>query len=160
VDTRVRKLQSGEVDAIIIAAAGLLRLAQENLITELIPFDIILPAPCQGALAIEIREGDLKVRSLVRTIDHAATRASIMAERAFLRGLGGGCSLPVGALASVRAEELTLKAQVVSPDGGKKVQRTVSGRADDADTLGKKLAQDLLNSEGPWFHAALKSPER
>ena len=130
VDTRIRKLRDGEVDAIIIAAAGVNRLGLQSLITELMPLDIMLPAPCQGALAIEIRRGDQRLRDLVRRIDHGPTRASIAAERAFLRGLGGGCSLPVGALASVASGVLTLKVQVVSPDGAKTVRRTVSGDRD------------------------------
>ena len=78
-----------------------------------------------------------------------------MAERAFLRCLGGGCSLPVGALASVTGQELTLKVQIVSPDGVNKVQRTVTGKAAQADTIGAELAKSLLASEGPWLKAAL-----
>lgn len=156
VDTRIRKLRDGEADAIIIAAAGIKRIGQENLITEYIPFDIMLPAPCQGALAIEIRKGDQKLKDVVSRIDHAPTRASITAERAFLRGLGGGCSLPVGALANVVGGLLTLNVQVVSPDGVKSVRRTVSGDSSRADDIGKMLAQDLLRSEGEWLYRALR----
>lgn len=156
VDTRIRKLRDNEVDAIIIAAAGIKRLGLESLITELMPFDVMLPAPCQGALAIEIRQGDQRLRNVVGKFDHPSTRASIVAERAFLRGLGGGCSLPVGALANVSNGQLTLNVQIVSPDGLKHVRRTVTGAMAIADDMGRLLALELLNTEGEWIRRALK----
>ncbi|MBF0330953.1 MAG: hydroxymethylbilane synthase [Candidatus Omnitrophica bacterium] len=156
IDTRIRKLLSGEVDAIVIAAAGVLRLAQGGLITEYLPLDILLPAPCQGALAIEIRRNDPKLKLVVQTIDHAPTRCAVTAERSFLKGLGGGCSLPVGALAEVTGEALMLTAQVVSPDGKDKVQRSLKGLSHDAEALGEKLALEMLDAPGGWIRAALK----
>ncbi|MBF0593622.1 MAG: hydroxymethylbilane synthase [Candidatus Omnitrophica bacterium] len=156
VDTRIRKLNDEEVDAIIIAAAGIKRLGLENLITELMPFDIMLPAPCQGALAIEIRKGDQRLKDIVYKLDDFATRSSIVAERAFLRGLGGGCSLPVGALGQVTAEDLTLNVQVVSPDGTKTVRRSVGGSIVNADKIGRDLARELLETEGEWLQRALR----
>ncbi|MBF0386382.1 MAG: hydroxymethylbilane synthase [Candidatus Omnitrophica bacterium] len=155
VDTRVRKLQAGEVDAIIIAAAGLTRIGLDNLITELMPFDIMLPAPCQGALGIEIRQGDQQLKEIIAKFDHQPTRLAIMAERAFLSGLGGGCSLPVGAYAEVSGRVLTLRVQVVSPNGDKSLRRTVSGDVNNADDLGQELARELLTSEGEWLQQAL-----
>jgi len=156
VDTRIRKLGSGEVDAIIIAAAGIKRLSLDHLISELLPLDILLPAPCQGALAIEVRANDARVKAVVQTFNHLPTMMSIIAERAFLRCLGGGCSLPVGALASVKGQELVLRVQIVSPDGSKEVHRSVTGNAAQADQIGADLARALLASEGPWLKTALK----
>ncbi len=158
VDTRLRKLQSGEVDALVIACAGMVRLGQEKLITERMPLDIMLPAPCQGALALEIREGDSRLEAVVRKFDHAPTRAAITAERSFLKNLGGGCSLPVGALAEIADGTLQLTGQVVEPDGKKMIRRVAAGAIHDAESLGQRLAIELLDSDGAWIRAALKSP--
>ncbi|MBF0570104.1 MAG: hydroxymethylbilane synthase, partial [Candidatus Omnitrophica bacterium] len=97
-----------------------------------------------------------RVKEVVNKIDDLATRASVSAERAFLRGLGGGCSLPVGALGQVNAEDLTLNVQVVSPDGKRSVRRTVAGSIVKADELGRDLARELLKTEGEWLHRALR----
>jgi hydroxymethylbilane synthase len=93
---------------------------------------------------------------VVQTFNHLPTMMSIIAERAFLRCLGGGCSLPVGALASVKGQELVLRVQIVSPDGSKEVHRSVTGNAAQADQIGADLARALLASEGPWLKTALK----
>ncbi len=156
IDTRLRKLDAGEADAIVIAAAGVMRLSQEGRITEFMPLDVMLPAPCQGALAIEIRMKDERVTPVVRKLDHAGSRVCVAAERAFLRGLGGGCSLPVGALAVVQGQSLTLRGEVLNADGTKKVQRALSGRVEEAEALGTGLAQDLLDSHGPWIREVLR----
>jgi hydroxymethylbilane synthase len=159
VDTRLRKLGAGDVDALVIASAGIVRLGLEKLITERMPFDIMLPAPCQGALALEIREGDRLTMPAVALFDHAPTRAAITAERAFLKGLGGGCSLPVGAFAEVENGILELTGQVLDPEGKKKVQRVVKGPAAAAAELGCLMAIELLNSHGDWIKIALQSPD-
>jgi hydroxymethylbilane synthase len=156
VDTRIQKLKSGEVDAIVIAAAGVRRLSFEHCITELLPLETFLPAPCQGALAVEIRKNDHSVKSIAMAFNDMPTLFSIMAERAFLRALGGGCSLPVGALASVKADTLSMEVQIVSPDGTQSIRRKVSGNVHDAGKIGTDLANDLLASEGPWLKAALQ----
>lgn len=158
VDTRIGKLEAGEVDAILIATAGVIRLGKEQLITERMALEVMLPAPCQGALAVEIRRGDEKTRSVVRAIDHELTSACALAERSFLMNLGGGCSLPVGALAIVKKGKMTLMGEVISPDGAKKTNRMVTGEPNDAFALGAKLARDLLDPElgGDWVRSALE----
>ncbi len=158
VDTRLRKLRAGEVDALIIASAGVVRLGQEALITERMPVEVMLPAPCQGALGLEIRNGDGRLAAIVKKFDHALTRAAVTAERSFLKNLGGGCSLPVGALAHVNSDVLTLTGQVVDPDGKRQVKRVLNGPVEDAAAIGKRLALDLLSSDGAWIRVALKSP--
>ncbi|MBF0618818.1 MAG: hydroxymethylbilane synthase [Candidatus Omnitrophica bacterium] len=158
VDTRLRKLQSGEVDGIIIACAGLMRLGFEQQITECMPLDVMLPAPCQGVLALEIRCDDTRSKDVVRKFNHPATYACITAERTFLKTLGGGCSLPVGALATVDGETLTLTGQVVDPDGKRKVQDCLKGFLDQAADTGKRLAEQLVEKDGPWIKGVLQSP--
>ncbi len=158
VDTRLRKLREGDVDALIIACAGVVRLGQGGLITERMPFDIMLPAPCQGALGLEIRKGDRRVADIVKPFDHPATRAAVTAERSFLKNLGGGCSLPVGALATLEGDVLSLIGQVVDPDGKRQVKKVVKGPVSDAGAIGKRLSEELLNSDGDWIRVALQSP--
>ncbi|MEI8012582.1 MAG: hydroxymethylbilane synthase [Candidatus Omnitrophota bacterium] len=158
VDTRLKKLRSGDVDALVIACAGLVRLGQGEFITERLPFDMMLPAPCQGALGLEIRQDDARLKAIVSKFDHALTRACVTAERAFLKTLGGGCSLPVGALACLENDVFTLTGQVVDPDGRKEVRKVMSGTVDAPEALGEKLAGDLLNADGAWIKLALRSP--
>ncbi|MEW6231530.1 MAG: hydroxymethylbilane synthase, partial [Chloroflexota bacterium] len=105
VDTRLRKAQSHEYDAVVLAAAGLIRLERTTEITEYLSFDVMLPDPGQGALAVEIRADDAALASLLAQINHPPTRAATTAERAFLRALGGGCRMPIGAYAEVRGDE-------------------------------------------------------
>jgi hydroxymethylbilane synthase len=155
VDTRLRKLRSGETDALVIAVAGLVRLGEVKSITERLPFDIMLPAPCQGALAVEIRRGDERVKNIVKVLDHAPTRACVDAERSLLKSLGAGCSLPVGALAMSEDNLLILRARVISPDGKKKIDKSIKGATDQASVLGEKLAKELLNEGGSWVKEVL-----
>lgn len=144
VDTRLRKLDEGLYDAIILAAAGLIRLGQADRATELLSPQIMLPAIGQGALAIETRRDDQAINSLVRALDHAETRLACQAERAFLAGLGGGCLVPIAALASIEGERLKLDGLVASPDGSKVVRGQKSGPMREAETIGKQLAEELL----------------
>jgi hydroxymethylbilane synthase len=119
VDTRLRKLDEGEFDAIILAAAGLRRLGYDARITEYLDSRVMLSAVGQGALAIETRETDGRVNELLKALDHQPTRLACAAERAFLTGLGGGCIVPIAALCSVVGRELTLDGLVAKPDGSK-----------------------------------------
>ena len=141
-DTRLRKLDEGRYDAIVLAAAGLKRLGWESRITELIPFEIMCPAVGQGALAIETRQ-DSPLASL---LDHAPTRAAITAERALLAGLGGGCQVPIGAHARIDGVTLHLLAVAASPDGSKVIRRAVSGLAINAEAIGRQLSLELLDA--------------
>jgi len=143
-DTRLRKLDSGDYDAIVLAAAGLKRMGWASRISEFLPFEICLPAVGQGALGIQCRSGD-RMESLLSALDHAPTRRCVTAERALLAGLGAGCQTPVAALARECADAIELEALAASPDGSKCVRKTARG-ADPAD-LGGRLAQELLDSE-------------
>jgi hydroxymethylbilane synthase len=143
-DTRLRKLDEGQYDAILLAAAGLNRLGWGARISALLPVDLFVPAPAQGALGLECRAGDGRVLDLLAAVDHGPTRAAVSAERAFLAALGGGCLLPVGAHAVVDGEALALTVAVASPDGTELMTRTAVGPAVDATALGEKLAAVLL----------------
>lgn len=143
IDTRVRKALSGEYDAILLAAAGLGRLGLDNHIVELLPFDMMLPAPGQGALAVECRADDTHVRELLNAIDHAPTRRAVTAERAFLKALGGGCSAPVGAYSRVNAQgQLKLCGLVASTNGQQVIH--VFNKDEDPYQLGALVAQEAL----------------
>jgi len=143
VDTRLRKLEEGQYDAIVLAAAGLRRLGWADRITELIPSDIMCPAVGQGALAIETRDDGGVAQQLARKLDHAATRSAVTAERALLLVLGGGCQVPVGAHATVTADGVHLVAVVARPDGSQMVRGKLSGR--DPEHVGTTLGRTLLD---------------
>ncbi|TAK14469.1 MAG: hydroxymethylbilane synthase [Anaerolineae bacterium] len=142
VDTRIRKVHEGEFDAILLAAAGVTRLGLAETITQYLPLAIMLPAPGQGALAVQCRAEDIETLSLLAYIDHAPTRLAVQAERAFLQALGGGCSLPVAAYAEYAEGELTLRVCIVSVDGVRTIQLTACGAEPLA--LGASLAAEAL----------------
>jgi len=142
VDTRLRKLQDGEYDAIILAAAGLNRLGKRELIRETISIDTMCPAAGQGALAIEIRAGDSATAGHLAFLDNALARAETTCERALLNKLGGGCQVPIGALAEVRGQSLHLTGIVARPDGTQVLRETREGT--DPDQLGEAVGESLL----------------
>ena len=142
VDTRLRKLESGEFDAIILAAAGLRRLGRTELVREFIPAEIMCPAAGQGALGIEVREGDAETRQHLLFLDDAAARSATTCERALLHRLGGGCQVPIGALAEVRGEHLHLTAVVAHPDGSQVLREAQSGT--NSENLAASVAKALL----------------
>lgn len=146
VDTRLRKLDGNEVDALVMAAAGLKRLGCEERISEYISSEICLSAVGQGALGLEGRRGD-RFHDLLSFIDDATTSAEVSAERSFLKTLGGGCHVPVGARAVVAEDRLNLAGVVASPDGRSFYRGETRGPAKNADELGRELAERLL-SEG------------
>lgn len=143
VDTRLRKASSDEYDAIVLAAAGVLRLGHAERITEFLPFEVMLPAPGQGALAIQVRADDATTRALLAPLDHAPTRVATTAERAFLRALGGGCQVPVAAYGEVNGETLHLRGLIASEDGTHVKRGEVRGAMTQAEALGEKLATML-----------------
>jgi hydroxymethylbilane synthase len=146
VDTRIRKLESGEFDAIILASAGLRRLGRTELIRQLIPVETMCPAAGQGALAVEIRSGDGAVRDGLAFLDDHATRAETDCERALLRKMGGGCQVPIGGNASWRDARLHLEAVVASPDGSLLLRESLSG--DDPLGVGESAGEKLLQRGG------------
>jgi len=144
-DTRLKKLERGDFDALIVAAAGLLRLGFEDHITQYFSSTEICPAVGQGALAIEIRKEDARIASVVAPLNHEATHAAIRAERAMLRGLGGGCQLPIAAHAIAEGDCLHLRGVVASPDGTKIIHATAPGFTNDPETLGATVANSLIS---------------
>ena len=143
VHTRLRKLDAGDYDAIVLAAAGLERLGLGDRIVERLACEVCLPAPGQGALAVEARAGDEEAIGLARRIEDAASRACVEAERALLAGLGGGCRVPIGALAEAEGTALRLCAVVASPDGLRAVFGEKVGERERPQELGRLLAEDL-----------------
>src|SRR5262249_19038686 len=127
VDTRLRKLEAGDYDAIILAAAGLNRLGKTELVRQVIPANIMCPAAGQGALGIEIRAGDETARQHISFLDDPAARATTTCERALLNTLGGGCQVPIGASADMRNGTLHLEAIVAHPDGSKLLRESRDG---------------------------------
>jgi len=140
-DTRLRKLDEGQYDTIVLAAAGLRRLGWADRISELIPVDVMIPAVGQGALAIETRDDDGDAQRIAHILDHEHSRIAITAERAFLAVFGGGCQVPIGAHATVNGSEIRLRAFVSEPDGSNVRRGELTG--DDPIDVGERLAKQL-----------------
>jgi hydroxymethylbilane synthase len=153
-DTRLRKLREGHYDAIVLAAAGLRRLGWTHEITEYLDPRISLPAIGQGALGIEGRQDDVFICSLLSRMDHTLTRVAVMAERALLDRLEGGCQVPIAAYATVSGTELRLEGLVASVDGKDMIRDMVKGTTEHAGELGRQLAERLLVRGG---HKILKA---
>lgn len=143
VNTRLRKLDEGEYDAIILAAAGLNRLGMSDRIHQIIPPSISLHAVGQGALGIECRSGDNDILSLLKVLEHEPTAQRCYAERAFLRELEGGCQVPIGVNTTIEGDTLTLTGIVASLDGQQLIEDTVTGSPADAERMGSDLAKRL-----------------
>jgi hydroxymethylbilane synthase len=144
VDTRLRKAQTEDYDAIILAAAGLERLGLEDHVTERLPLGMMLPAPGQGSLGIHCRADDSSVLNLLAELHDAKTWAAVAAERAFLAGLGGGCSVPVAAYGQILSGELTLQGLVAAIDGSRVVRVMGNDDPANAEGLGESLAQQAI----------------
>lgn len=147
-DTRLRKLREGQFDAIVLAAAGLRRLAWDAEITEYLPVHLSLPAIAQGALGIEARSDDSFVRELLSRFEHRPTRVTVTAERAMLHRLEGGCQVPIAAHAVLEGDRITVDGLVASVDGRRVIRHQIQGPASEAQALGTKLAERLLADGG------------
>ena len=143
-DTRLKKLEREELDAVVVAAAGLIRLGWEDRITEYLPPEVCVPAVGQGALAIEVRADDPEIKKLVVAINDSDTAACVAAERTVLGMLGGGCQVPIGAYATIADGVLHLQAIVAAVDGKVVIRHSVTGNPDDAEELGKAAANALF----------------
>ncbi len=139
VDTRLRKLEAGEYDALLLAAAGLNRLGKTECVRQLLTADVMCPAAGQGALAIEIRKGDSTIRQHVAFLEDKAARAATTCERALLNAMGGGCQVPIGAFAELVNGRLHLDAVVASPDGARVLRESADG--DEPERLGESAGQ-------------------
>jgi hydroxymethylbilane synthase len=144
VDTRLRKLDEGQYDALVLACAGLRRLGLANRISAALPPAEMLPAVGQGALGIEVRRDDEETIEIVSKLDHKFTRLACTAERSFLRSLGGGCQLPIAAYAVVREKRIRLDGLVADPQGKRIARERISGALDVAEELGTLLAEQLM----------------
>jgi hydroxymethylbilane synthase len=150
VDTRMGRVTSGDLDAVVLARAGLARLGRMSAVTEVLDPIQVLPAPAQGALAVECRSDDTRVLALLAALDDPAARACVAAERAVLTALEAGCSAPVAAHAELTeaedgSAELWLRASVTAIDGSDAVRDSISGPAAEAESLGRQLAAELLD---------------
>jgi hydroxymethylbilane synthase len=157
VPTRLKKLDDGEYDAIVLAAAGLHRLGLADRITQVLPIELSIPAVAQGVLALEIRDGDDAIRDVVRAAIHdEATHTKMLAERAFLAKMGGSCQTPLAAHATDKDGGLHVIGLCGMPDGTKMLRATVTGATADAEQLGVALAEDLLRQGAAEILAATK----
>ncbi|PZC48533.1 MAG: hydroxymethylbilane synthase [Chloroflexi bacterium] len=144
VDTRLRKLSDGDYDAVILAAAGLERLGRAELVAESLPIDLMLPSPGQGVIALQVRDDDAATVAVLAAVDHAPTSTALRAERALLQTLGAGCSLPVAALAHLRANEVLLLTRVLDSRGEQWISVQESGPAADPEAVGRRAGEGLL----------------
>jgi hydroxymethylbilane synthase len=144
VDTRIRKLDAGGMDAIVLACAGLVRLGLESRITARLDPKVCLPAVTQGVIGIECRSNDVRTAGLLQALEDAATRKVMDAERAFAARLGGSCQSPIAAYAELDADRITLRGLVAEPDGSRLLRDTESGSAGNPAALGRQLAERML----------------
>lgn len=151
VETRLRKVEDGEMDATILAAAGLSRLGLMDRARGAIDIDDMLPAVCQGAIGIECRADDSTTRELLAAIHHAETGHRVTAERGFLAALDGSCRTPIGGLATLDGDILSLRGLIVRPDGSETIAAQSDGALADAETIGRSLGDTLKSRAGPGF---------
>ena len=144
IETRIRKMYEQELDGIVLAYAGVKRLGLEEKISDILPHNIMLPAVGQGAIAIEVRQGDTSNLELARSINHEPTNWATRTERSFLRVLEGGCQVPIGCYAEVSGENITVEGLVASLDGRRVFRGSIQGKCQEADLIGRQLARDLL----------------
>ncbi len=144
VDTRLRKLEELNLDAIIIACAGLIRLNLSEKIRQQIPEDVMIPAIGQGALAIEIRRDDERIRRIVSFLNHKKTEIEVKAERAFLKELGGGCQIPIAGHARIKDNVILIRGMISDMEGKRYIEEKIEGDLGKAEDLGKRLAEMLI----------------
>jgi hydroxymethylbilane synthase len=143
-DTRLKKLQTENLDAIVLAAAGIKRLNLTHRITEYLQADIMLPAVGQGALCIEMRQEDPIIGPMLAPLEHANSRAVVLGERAFLNRLGGSCQVPIAGHGEILTDTFSLTGLVAGVDGSRIIKADLAGPADRAEAIGVQLAEQLL----------------
>ncbi|MBC6695872.1 hydroxymethylbilane synthase [Terrisporobacter mayombei] len=144
IDTRIRKIEDENLDGVVLAAAGLLRADLENRISYYLPTNIMVPAPAQGALALEIRENDSYMEEIISHIKDEATEIQVSAERGFLTGVNGSCHVPMGAYCEIDNDKLTLTGLYGNEDGTKLVVKSIEGKVSDANRIGYDLAKEVI----------------
>jgi len=147
-ETRLKKIETENLQGIILAAAGMKRLGLAGKISQYLPIETMLPAVGQGALGLEVRDGNNDLVEVLAKLNHATTAAEITAERSFLRHLGGGCLLPIAAFGKLEGEKLTLEGLVASPNGDSVIRDKVRGAIAEAEELGKMLAEIIMEKGG------------
>ncbi|PIE60881.1 MAG: hydroxymethylbilane synthase [Desulfobacterales bacterium] len=158
-DTRLKKLKSGEYDAIVLAAAGLHRLGQKKEISQYLTEEMMVPAVGQGALCIEVRENDPMVAPVMEALDHAPTRICVKGERAFLKKIEGSCHIPVACFGKLVHENIILTAIVASQDGSEILRESITAQAENVTIKGEELAKQLLEKGGKRILERLNSNE-
>ena len=151
VNTRLRKMEAGEVDALVLALCGLVRLHLSGRATEILPCEVMLPAVGQGALAIECRTADQMVRQLVEPLHDPISAACVAAERAMLAALDGSCRTPIAGFAEIDRERLTIEGLLLNEDGSREIRGRFEGGIDEAAAIGAELGKDLRSRAGPDF---------
>ncbi len=154
VETRLRKLEEGEVDATLLACAGLKRLGMEDVITSCVEIDDMMPAIAQGAIGIEQRSGDDLIRELLTPLNHKPTEVCVKTERAFLRALDGSCQTPIAGLAELNEDQIVFVGEILKPDGSIHFEASGEAAIKDGEKLGRELAEQLLQQAGEDFFAA------
>ena len=147
-DTRLKKIETENLTGVILAAAGMKRMGLAERITQFLPVETMLPAVGQGALGVQIRKDDAELAKACAELNDVTTAAEVTAERAFLRALGGGCRLPIAALGKLDGQMLTLEGMLAAPNGTTMIREKMSGTIKDAEAMGKKLAEIILDKGG------------
>ncbi|HOO36387.1 MAG: hydroxymethylbilane synthase [Deltaproteobacteria bacterium] len=148
IETRIKKIETENINGVILAAAGMKRNGLTEKITQFLPVETMLPAVGQGALGLQIRKNDDELAKACAVLNDAATSVEVAAERAFLRTLGGGCRLPIAALGKLDGQMLTLEGMLAAPNGTTVIREKISGTIKDAEEMGKKLAEIVLDKGG------------
>ena len=148
IDTRLKKIETENLTGVILAAAGMKRMGLAERITQFLPVETMLPAVGQGALGLQIRRADVDLAEICARLNDAKTAAEITAERSYLRALGGGCRLPIAALGKLDGQMLTLEGMLAAPNGSTMIREKINGAKEDAEALGKKLAEIILEKGG------------
>lgn len=160
VDTRLKKLGTDQLDGVILAVSGLCRLGLDGHITQILPFEVCLPAAGQGALAVETRDGDGAVREMIKILEHEPTRLAIAAERAMLAEMEGGCQIPIGVFARIEGQLLHMDGLVADPEGRACIRERLAGPRQQAEGLGRRLARALLDRGGREILAKLRMEKK
>jgi hydroxymethylbilane synthase len=148
IDTRLKKIETENLSGVILAAAGIKRLGYAEKISQYLPIELMLPAVGQGALGLQFRKSDTTLANLCSLLNHAQTSAEIAAERSYLRALGGGCRLPIAAYSLMEGKQLTLEGLLAAPNGTTVIRDKVRGTIEEAEELGKKLADIIMEKGG------------
>jgi hydroxymethylbilane synthase len=148
IETRLKKIETENLTGVILAAAGMKRMGLAEKITQFLPVEMMLPAVGQGALGLQIRKTDVELAKACAALNDVTTAAEVTVERSFLRALGGGCRLPIAALGKLEGQRLSLEGMIAAPDGSTMIREKISGSREDAEELGEKLANIIMEKGG------------